>query len=154
MGDTVALEELVLRAEDLAARTDDEWPFDAAELGEDLEFELADPQIFKAVAEEISRLAELGGFDAVIGASRLGERLAGAATAFASNGLRPAASNQELEHALIVDGLLVTGVRLQEVADALAERGIRTAAAVVLAVGDVAEIQLRHIDGISLVTPD
>lgn len=148
----MALEELVQRAEGLAARTDDEWPFDVAELGEDLELELANPEIFKAMAEAISRLAERGGFEAVVGASGLGERLAGAASAFASNGLRAASSGQEVECALIVDGLLATGARVQEVADALAEGGTRSAAAVVLAVGDVAAISLRNIDAISVLT--
>lgn len=146
----MALDKLVRRAEGLAARVDDDWPFDVAQLGEDLEIELSDPEVFKTVAEEISRLAERGGFGGVIGASRLGERLAGAAVAVASNGLRVASSDWQPERTLIVDGLLATGARLQQVAEALAEGGTTTAAAVVLAIGDTTDLNLRHLEGINV----
>lgn len=112
-----------------------------ARAGEELEQELSDSGHLRDVCDAIVLVAEELGCTSVSGASRLGERLAGAAVALANNGLRvyshPHNSKSE-ERVLVVDGLLVTGAQLERQAQVVIKNGGSAYGAVVLAVPGVA----------------
>ena len=117
----------------------------AASLGEALECELSAPEALRSVSRRIAELADELGCDSLMGASAVGERLAAAAVALSSNGLRLqyGGSGQKV---LIVDGLLVTGAQLSEAARSVRKAGaIHTAGAVVLS--------LNHVDLVDVIEP-
>ena len=99
-------------------------PFSLAEIGEQLERELADPTLLRAVADEISVAADELGCSRLVGASNVGERLAGAAVAVDKNGLRVLGPDEHAEDVLVIDGMVLTGTRLERTFAELRVRGI------------------------------
>lgn len=100
-----------------------DWGFLAAELGEELERELCDPTSLLSVARQIAEIAAGDDCDAVVGASEVGDRLAGAVVAVANNGLRICAPGDSGRRVLVLDGLLASGVRLARAATEIRAAG-------------------------------
>jgi phosphoribosylpyrophosphate synthetase len=114
--------------------------FHAAEVGEALERELANPQTLAATCQQLIAVANRLGCSRVLGASPLGERLAGAVVALAQNGIQEHGAGISGEHILVIDGLLVTGYQLAKASNrARAEGASRISAAVVAAIGEEPE---------------
>lgn len=84
----------------------------AAEVGETVKRELADPSALTDISRRLIAVADRLGCKRVFGASPLGERLAGAVVALANNGIKEHSAGVDGQHVLVVDGLLVTGVQI------------------------------------------
>ena len=84
----------------------------AARVGEDLDRELTTASQLSATGRRIVALAASYQCDSIRGASGLGERLAGVAVAFASNGLSIFDPARASTRVMVLDGLLVSGTNL------------------------------------------
>lgn len=118
--------------EQLKASTADERLMRTATLAEDLESLLADFQWLAEAAHRIAELANRKGCDALVGASELGNRLAGAAIAQAANGLRAHDTKSAPRHVLVLDGMYVTGSQIDRAAKLAADSGAGEVSAAVL----------------------
>lgn len=121
----------------LVAESDPDLPLALAQAGEELEQELSEADKVRTVCHAIVSIAEELKCQSLAGASRVGERLAGAAVALADNGLRvysPPHGSKREERVLIVDGLFVTGAQLARQAQVVIRSGGEAYGAVVLAV--------------------
>ena len=109
---TMMLADVIREAETLGDAAPEETLFRAAEIGERLEMALADPEALTGVARRIVALARELGCDHLLGASRLGERLASAAVVTAGNDLRLFDVGRPARHVLVVDGFAATGAQI------------------------------------------
>jgi hypothetical protein len=118
------LAQLVDRLREIEGSDAIDLPFSLAEIAEELERELADPVVLRAVADEIGVAAQELGCSRLVGASDVGERLAGAAVAVGKNGLRPLGPDEHANDVLVVDAVVLTGARLERAFAKLKARGI------------------------------
>lgn len=120
-----------------ALRVDDgpseELPFRMAEVGEHLDEALSDSRTLADVSRKVVTAAHNLSCRAVMGASPLGQRLAGAAVALSGNGLRVYSPAEDAGAVLIVDGIRATGTSIRWARETLYRAGVeRTPAVVVL----------------------
>lgn len=131
----MSLEQVISEARDLNSQPREEWPLGAVAVGDSLETALSMPDALLVIARAIAAEAESRGYDELVGASRVGDRLAGAAVA-TSHGrlsLRTRATNGDRK-VLVVDGVLATGAQIARMARELRGSGAsRIGAIVVLA---------------------
>lgn len=102
------------------------------ELGEEVQSDLTEPELLREVSRRVAEIAEDRGVDVILGASSVGERIAGAAVALGSNGLRPLGGTARPRRVLIVDGVLLSGAQLERALAVAAEAGADEASAVVV----------------------
>jgi hypothetical protein len=120
----------------VAQASEDDQLFRAAEAGEALERALADPAVLTETSLRLIGVANDLGCKRVFGASAVGQRLAGAAVALASNGLKDQSAGVQGQAVLVIDGLLVTGTQL-----ASAARRARLAGADMVCAAAVASVE-------------
>ncbi len=127
-----------------AAQSDaDDQPFQAAAAGEALERALADPETLIAESRRLIEVAARLGCERLMGASPLGERLAGAMVALSANGLKDVSAGIEGLSVLVVDGILVTGVQLASASHRARSAGARSVAGAVVAAAHPSPDQLN-----------
>lgn len=112
----MALEALAERGRGLRDVSRAEWPFAAAKLAEALEAELSNPTTLMTVAGRLCHLAQDLDVDTVVGASDVGERLAGAVAASANGRLQLWSESANRAHTprrlMVVAGVINTGTEL------------------------------------------
>jgi hypothetical protein len=110
-----------------------DWPFKVEELSESLGAALSDSATLRETSLALDQLAHDFGCDAIVGASPLGDRLAGAVVASGRNGLALYSRDRAARVVLVVDGLLATGVQIANKSRAILEAGAsRVVGAVIL----------------------
>jgi len=132
-----------------------ERPLRAAAIGERLEALGVRPDTLATVAEWVTSLAMTSGCSRLVGASRFGQTVVGAAVALSDGRLRCYQAPEAAEGGvLVVDGILVTGSQLADTATALRQDGVvRVVGAVVLA-AQPPGAQLRQlVDDLVVLTP-
>lgn len=104
-----------------------------ADLAERLQDALADGQTLATVARRVARFASDHGCDVIMGASPIGERVAGAAVAVSGNGVRGSSRADSGAQVLVVDGLYVTGSQIERtIENVMAHRPVSVSAAALL----------------------
>src|SRR5437879_4924365 len=116
------LKDLQVQAGRVEEGPPEELAFRLCALGEDVEAYLSDPAALTEVSRRIVRIAHSLNCEAVAGASSVGERMAGAASALSGSSLRVFAGQESgriPDRVLLVDGLFVTGTQLSWLASQL-----------------------------------
>jgi hypothetical protein len=150
----LALEDVVRESQSLEEIAPDQRLFVAAQIGERLEEALADPAVLIQVSQEFIRIAETLRCDRIMGASQVGERLAGAVVAVANNGLRMYQPRQPAEHVLVIDGVAATGAQLAAACHQAATQGVpRVSAAAVLVLGTSRRYLAEHVAVVESIVP-
>ena len=106
------------------------WPDRVAALAENLRAELAGGASLRDAGDRIRQVAGEVGMQAVTGASRLGDQLAGAVVAVSNGGLHLATSADT--DVLVVDGLLATGSQIEHAVRRLRAAGAERVVGVAL----------------------
>jgi len=127
------LDTILAKARAASDSDTDEWPFQAAAAGEALDEVLADPANLVRTSRQVVKIAHELGCDRVMGASPLGQRLAGAAVALGRNGLKDQSAGVRGKSVLVVDGILVSGVSIASASRRALEAGARRISALVVA---------------------
>jgi len=109
-----------------------EWALRAAAVGERLERLCAAGDVLARASAEIVKIAKREQCAALLGASALGERLAGAAVASAQDGLRIWDAQSNHYSVLVVDGLMVSGSQVAQAVSFARSHGARRTVAAVL----------------------
>jgi len=150
----LALEDVVRESESLEEIAPDQRLFAAAQIGEHLAEALTDPALLIHVSQEFIRIAQNLQCDRVMGASPVGERLAGAVVAVANNGLRMYQARQPAEHVLVIDGVVATGAQLSAACHQAAAQGVpRVSAAAVLVLGSSRKYLAEHVGLVESIVP-
>ncbi len=136
----------------LGESSDDERPFLAVEAAELLESALAAPDVLNLATARLVALATKLGCDRVLGASPVGERLAGAMVAVAANGLRDYSAGARDRAVLVVDSAFITGIQVLTAARRARMDGAASVSAAVLADLSEEPIDLRPaLDSVQVV---
>jgi hypothetical protein len=150
--DVRGVKPLLAALSSIKAARPSEWSLRAAALGERLEQLCASGEVLATASEEIVAIANREGCVSLIGASPLGERLAGAAVAVAQNGLRIWDGKSTKRNVLVVDGLLVTGSQVSEAIQKLRSAGVGRAMAAVLMAAPSYDVESHKTNHIFVVT--
>ena len=142
----MTLDQVLSEARNLHDESSAEWPFAAVAVGDSLERALSTPDVLVEMAHAIAEEAEARGYSRLIGASRVGDQLAGAAVASSHAGLSLKAAADVDERVMVVDGVLVTGAQIAKVARELRASGTSTIGAVVVLALSVPETARLGID--------
>jgi hypothetical protein len=151
---TMTLEDVRLAAKRFRNGHPGETLLEAVEIGDGLEVALSEPGALDEISRRIVGVASRLECGAILGASSIGDRIAGAAVAVSGNGLRTATPKSGNGHVLIVDGVLYSGVQLARAAQKAKTLGAdRVSAAVLLSFGDGEEIN-PDVEGVEILLAD
>lgn len=126
----------------------DDWTRQLIALAQRVELDLGDSKHLDAVASRLLAVAREWGASSVVGASRLGERLAGAVATKSKGtlGLWSSQSNGTAPSVVVVDALLASGSQIGKAIRAAKEHGAaRTMAIAVVADGAALELARRDV---------
>lgn len=126
-------------AEETRRASSSDFPARLTRLGEDLEAELSKPVVLKRIADDLAPLLRGTRCNKVVGASALGERIAGAL--MATHGAELVGETlHQAPRVLVVDGVLTTGAQMQRAIQGARDSGAGYVSGVVV-VADHAALQ-------------